>query len=394
MNIPITKPYFDNEEYEIITKPLDTGWVTQGPYVQKFEQAISHFTNASFAIAVNSCTSGQFIMSRIINLEPGDEVIVPSFTWISTANSIEFLGARAILCDIDITTYNIDINQIVEKISRKTKAIYPVHLFGLPADMFEIMKIAHEHNLLVIEDCACALGAKINNKHCGLFGEGGILSFHPRKSITTGEGGMIITNDEKVAKMASSLRDHGASKTDYDRHNPKGSYFLTEYDYLGYNMRMTDIQGALGLAQSKKITKILERKRELAGIYNNELKNISWLGIPTVPVSYTHGYQTYCTLYKPEETSKAIAEKNIKKINLLHDERNSIMSRLENKGIASRQGTHAVHIQKIYREKYKYKPDDFIASYAADKLTIAIPFFPTISEQEIDYLFEQLRKID
>jgi len=393
MKIPITKPNFDKEEYELITKPLGTGWIVQGPYVKEFERSIAEFTGAEYAVAVNSCTSGQFILSRVIDLQPDDEVIVPSFTWISTVNSIEFLGAKAIFCDIDIDTFNIDVIQIEEKITAKTKAIYPVHLFGLAADMQEIMRIAERHDLKVVEDCACGLGAKLGNIHCGLFGIGGIFSFHPRKSITTGEGGMIITNDEKVATIASSLRDHGAVKTDYDRHHEKGGFLLTEYAYLGYNMRMTDIQGALGVAQAHKLDWIFAKKHELAKNFNKQLEEIPWLRAPVVSENFTHGYQTYCTLFKPEETIKAIKNKDVKKITLLHEERNEIMSHLEEKGIATRQGTHAVHIQKLYREKYNFQPMDYPCSYAADRLTVALPFYPTLTKEQIVYLFNNLKEI-
>ncbi|UCH98710.1 MAG: DegT/DnrJ/EryC1/StrS family aminotransferase [Candidatus Aminicenantes bacterium] len=393
INIPITKPFFNGEEYWYITKPMETGWVVQGPYVKTFEEKIAQFTGAKYAVAVNSCTSGQFIMSRVLNLKPGDEVIVPAFTWISTANSIEFTGAKALFGDIDIHTFNIDVSQIEEKITGNTKAIYPVALFGLPANMPEIKAIADKYHLNVVEDCACGLGGKIGNTHCGLFGEGGILSFHPRKSITTGEGGMIITNNEHVAKMAASLRDHGAVKTDYDRHQQKGSFLLTDYPYLGYNMRMTDFQGALGVAQSEKLEWIIQAKQKLASEYNERLKEISWLKPPIVPKDYQHGYQTYCTLFKPGETLEALHKKNLEEINKLHEERNRIMYHLEEKGIATRQGTHAVHILQLYREKYNLKPMDLPASYAADRLSIALPFYPTITAEEKDYLFSTLNKV-
>lgn len=393
MKIPITKPYFDKNEYDLIIKPLDSGWVVQGPYVREFEKKIAAFTGAKYSVALNSCTSGQFIMSQIIGLKPGDEIIVPSFTWISTVNSIEFTGAKAVFCDINIRTFTIDTNRIEEKINEKTRAIYPVNLFGLPADLPKIQNVASKYNLKIIEDCACGLGGKIGNIHCGLFGEGGILSFHPRKSITTGEGGMIITSQRWIAEKASSLRDHGAVKTDYDRHHKKGSFLLTEYPVLGYNMRMTDFQGALGVAQADKIEHILRTKQKLAEEYNKRLKNISWLNSPFVPENFQHGYQTYCTLFKPEETLKAIQLKDQKKIDQLNRERDKIMYNLEEKGIATRQGTHAVHIQLLYKNKYGLQPMDFPASYAADKLTIALPFFPSITEKEIDYLFDNLKSV-
>ncbi len=392
--LPIVKLTIGEEELEMIREPLKTGWIVQGPYVQEFERTIARFVGAKYAVAVNSCTSGQFIMSRIVGLKPGDEVIVPSFTWISTANSIEFLGAKAVFCDVDLTTYNIDVRQIEEKITDRTRAIYPVHLFGLAANMPQIKKMAERHGLQVVEDCACGLGAKIGDTHCGLFGLGGILSFHPRKSISTGEGGMVITNEERVAAMTSSLRDHGGLKSDFERHTGKAGFLLTEYEYLGYNFRMTDIQGALGVAQCRRLEWILSKKKEIAREYTERLRAIPWLKAPEIPEGYTHGYQTYCTLFKPEETWKAIRDRDVEKIRSLSGERNRVMADLEMKGIATRQGTHAVHIQKYYREKYGLQPMDFPASYAADLLTVALPFYPTLSEEDIEYLFHHLKNLN
>ncbi len=390
--IPITRPYFDETEKELITKPLETGWVVQGPYVKEFEGLITAFTGAKHGVAVNSCTSGQFILSRVLDLKPGDEVIIPAFTWVSTANSVEFLGVKAVFCDIDPKTFNLDPERIEALVTPNTKAIYPVHLFGLCANMPRIMQIAHEHGLKVMEDCACGLGGRIDGKHCGTFGEAGVLSFHPRKSITTGEGGMIITDYENVATRSASLRDHGAVRTDYDRHHSKGSFLLTEYAELGYNYRMTDFQGALGVAQAGKLERIIQIKQQLAIDYRERLQEIPWLMAPHVPSGYHHGYQAYVTWFKPEESFNAIRSGDIETIDRLNDERNKIMYELEEEGIATRQGTHAVHIQKLYREKYNLKPSDFIASYAADRLSVALPFFPGITDDEVDTLFNSLKQ--
>lgn len=355
---------------------------------------IADFTGAKYAVAVNSCTSGQFIMSEILELKEGDEVIVPAFTWISTANCVEYSGAKVVFCDIDLQTFNIDINQVEQKITDKTKAIYPVNLFGLASNMPQIMTLAQKYNLQVVEDCACSLGGKIKDTHTGLFGMGGIFSFHPRKSITTGEGGMIITNDENVAKLARSLRDHGAIKTDYERHHEKGSFLLTEYHRLGFNMRMTDIQGAIGVAQAEKLPTIFTNKNRIANIFADKLEQISWLEAPYIPDNYIHGWQNYCTIFRPEETKKAIQNHDYDKIMELHQSRNLIMAQLEEKGIATRQGTHAVHIQKIYQEKYNLHPMNFPVSFVADKLSLALPFYPTMTDSEIDYLFEHLTQIN
>src|SRR6056297_611263 len=322
MKLPITKPFITEEEFELIRQPLETGWLVQGPFVKEFEEKIAAFTGARYAVALNSCTSGQFIMSEVIGLGEEDEVILPAFTWISTANSVEYYGAKPVFCDIDIRTFNIDVNQIESKINSKTKAIYPVTLFGLTPDMTTIQSLAKKNSLKIVEDCACGLGAKKGDTHCGLFGDGGVLSFHPRKSITTGEGSMIITNNEQVYNSARRLREHGAVKSDYDRHKGIRSFEMTEYPVLGHNMRMTDLQGALGVAQSKKINEILNRKNNLAREFDARLSDIDWLLKPSSPIGYTHSYQTYCTLFKPEETINAIAHKDKAKIDRLHTERN------------------------------------------------------------------------
>ncbi|MGM0497285.1 MAG: DegT/DnrJ/EryC1/StrS family aminotransferase [Bacteroidota bacterium] len=393
MKLPITKPFITEEEFELIKQPLETGWLVQGPFVKEFEERIAAFTGAKYAVALNSCTSGQFIMSEIIGVNENDEIILPAFTWISTANSIEYYGGKPVFCDIDIQTYNIDVHQIESKINSKTKAIYPVTLFGLTPDMIAIQSLARKNSLKIVEDCACGLGGKMEDTHCGLFGDGGILSFHPRKSITTGEGGMIITNNEQVYQSARRLRDHGAVKDDYERHKGIKSFEMTEYPTLGHNLRMTDLQGAVGVAQSKKIDDILNRKQKLAKAFNDRLSEIDWLLEPFVPEDYSHGYQTYCTLFKPEEALNAIAHKDKSQIDRLHKERNEVMEALEEKGVVTRPGTHAVHVQEYYQNKYHFRPMDFPNAYAADRLSLALPFYPTMTEEEVHFLFKTLNDI-
>lgn len=393
MYLPITKPYITEREQELVNETLSSGWLVQGPKVKEFEERIARFTGAKYAVAVNSCTSGQFIMSRILGLQQGDEVIVPAFTWISTANSVEFLGAKAVFCDISLDTFNIDTSMIEGLVTQRTKALYPVNLFGLAADMHEIKNIAGNHKLQIVEDCACGLGARIGGIHCGLFGDAGVLSFHPRKSITTGEGGMIITNSEQIAGMARSLREHGADTSDFARHSGSKSFQMAEYSHLGYNMRMTDLQGALGIAQTEKLKEILNAKNKLAQEFNERLSDISWLKLPNIPEGYEHGFQSYCTLFKPNETYGALEKNDADKLEALHKERNILMSKLEERGIMTRPGTHAVHIQKLYQEKYGFHKMDFPRAYAADRLTIALPFYPNMTEQEKEYLFQHLYNI-
>ncbi len=393
MYIPITKPYISDREYELIKESLDSGWLVQGPKVEEFESRMANFTGAGYSVAVNSCTSGQFIMSRILDLRPEDEVILPAFTWISTANAVEFLGARPVFCDISLDTFNINPGLIREYLSTHTKAIFPVALFGLAPDMHEINHIAANHDLRVVEDCACGLGARIGDTHCGLYGDAGVLSFHPRKSVTTGEGGMIITNNKEIDQMARSLRDHGADVSDYTRHTDKKSYQMSGYSLLGYNMRMTDLQGAVGVAQMEKLEEILEIKSRLAREFNDRLSHISWLKLPVEPKGYQHSYQTYCTLFKPREIMDALEKNDANKLDKLHEERNALMDRLEEKGIMTRPGTHSVHLQKLYQEKYGYHKMDFPHAYAADRISLALPFYPAMTNEEKDYLFEQLEKL-
>ena len=246
MKVPIARTHLTEKDFNIIRKPLESGWVVQGPYVDEFENKWNEYTGSKHSIAVTSCTTALHLSLAALGLKPNDEVIVPAFTWISTANVVEHLNAKVVFCDIDLKTFNIDVNQIEEKISPKTKAIIPVHLFGLSVHMGPILDIAQKYNLWVVEDAACGFGARYNGKHVGTFGDTGCFSFHPRKAITTGEGGMITTNDDELAEKMRSIRDHGAAMSDFQRHHGAKPYLLAEHPYAGYNYRMTDIQASLG----------------------------------------------------------------------------------------------------------------------------------------------------
>ena len=277
MKIPITKVVFDEHEQRLIQEPLKTGWVVQGPYVKQFEEKFARFTRAQFAVATTSCTTALHLALTALGVGPGDEVIVPAFTWISTANVAVFLGATPVFCDIDLDTFNLDPQQLEATITPRTKAIIPVHLFGLAAEMDPIMQTARWHGLGVVEDAACGFGAYYRGVHVGTFGEAGCFSFHPRKAITTGEGGMILTQEEERAALCRTLRDHGASRTDLARHTGKAGFLLAEYNHLGYNYRMTDIQGALGVAQMDKASWIQERRTQRAQRYDVLLADVDGL---------------------------------------------------------------------------------------------------------------------
>ncbi|MGQ9876699.1 MAG: DegT/DnrJ/EryC1/StrS family aminotransferase [Chloroflexus sp.] len=385
MRIPITKPFFGVEELRAVQLPLESGWVVQGPFVREFEEKFSAFTGARFSVATSSCTTALHIAVAALGLKPGDEVIVPAFTWVSTANVVEYMGAKPVFCDIDLRTFNIDTSQIEALITPRTVGMIPVHLFGLCADMHPILEIARKHNLWVVEDAACAFGARYCGRHAGTFGEMGCFSFHPRKSITTGEGGMITTQREDFDQLARSLRDHGASRSDLARHEGKAGFLLAEYNHLGYNYRMTDIQGALGCAQMERAEWILAERARRARLYDEMLAEVEWLQTPVVPDGYVHGYQSYVCLFCPEKPTLDNVER-------LHQRRNQLMRRLEEKGIATRQGTHAPVILGYYAEKYGLRPEQFPNAYMADRLSLALPLYVQMTKDEQTIVCENLRR--
>ncbi len=383
-DIPITKPLFGPEEAAAVARPLESGWVVQGPYVKEFEDRFSAYTGAPHSVAASSCTTALHIAVAALGLKPGDEVIVPAFTWVATANVVEYMGARPVFCDVDLATYNIDVRQIESLVTPRTVGVIPVHLFGLCADMGAVLDVARARGLWVVEDAACAFGAWYGGRHAGTLGDAGCFSFHPRKSITTGEGGMVTTGSESLDALSRSLRDHGASRSDLARHTGESAFLLSEYPHLGYNYRMTDIQGALGCAQMDRADWILGERRRRAALYDEMLAGLGWLRTQAVPEGYVHGYQAYVCLFRPEEPTAASVAR-------LSERRNRLMSALERRGIATRQGTHAVVLQGYYESKYGLRPEQFPNAYAADRLTLALPLYPQMTDEEQARVCDALR---
>jgi len=389
MKIPITKPFFGDEERKAILEPLESGWIVQGPKVAEFERLFAEFTGAKYAIATASCTTALHLSLIALRVRHGDEVILPAFTFVATANAVEYTGATPVFCDINLNTFNIDVEQIRKKVTEKTKAIIPVHLFGLSADMKPILEIAEKRGLKVIEDAACGLGSYYDGRHVGTFGEAGCFSFHPRKAVTTGEGGMITTKDRDLMITFRSLRDHGASKSDLARHVDLGGSLLPEFNQLGYNYRLTDIQGALGIAQMKSAQKIIETRRARAERYHWMLRDEEWLITPEAPNKNLHSYQSYVCLVKPKGYSWE--GMNLQTVALLSKTRNRMMERLGRKGIAVRQGTHAVHTLGYYRKKYHLKPEDCRNSFIAEQLSITLPLYVQMTDEEQDFVTQELK---
>tara|TARA_A100001388_G_scaffold272416_1_gene252685 strand:+ start:122 stop:1312 length:1191 start_codon:yes stop_codon:yes gene_type:complete len=385
-NIPIAKTNLNDEEINSVLEPLKSGWLVQGSKVNNFEKVWSEFVGCKQSIAVTSCTSALYLSLAALGFSKDDEAIVPAFTWISTANVIEHLGGKVVFVDIDLNTFNIDFTKIEERITDRTKAILPVHLFGLPAAMNEILKIARKYNLVVVEDAACGFGSKLNQTHVGTFGNTGCFSFHPRKAITTGEGGMITTNDEELAIKMRRLRDHGASLSDHQRHLGPKPYLLSDHKDAGFNLRMTDIQAALGLAQMKRAKKIVNERKKIADKYNSEFKDLTWLKTPLNKEFFTHGYQSYPCLFETEEINWAIENKKYDLISNINNKRNRWMDNLQKRGISTRPSTHAVHMLEFYKKKYNIKREDFPNSWIANDCSISLPLFHGLSKEEQDYL--------
>lgn len=391
LNIPITKTIFGDEEKEAIVKPLETGWVVQGPNVAKFQTLFADFTGSKYAHASSNCTTALHLGLEAMSITRGDKVIVPSFTYVASANAVEYTGAEVVFCDIDLKTFNIDETKLEEIIKKDSsiKAIMPVNLFGLCANMPYIMELAKKYNLKVIEDSACGFDGWIGDKHSGTFGDCGCFSFHPRKSICTGEGGMLITNDEDVASKVSQLKDHGASKSDLQRHKEKGGSLLPDFTMRGYNYRMTDMQGALGVCQMNKKDYIMNGRREVANKYDIALKEIAQLITPYIPENYRHGYQSYVCIFTNGEDISNLTKEQIDRINI---KRNIFMEKLEEMTIATRQGTHAVHTLGYYKNKNNFKDEDFLMSYAADRLSIALPLYAGMTNEEFDYVISNIKE--
>ena len=383
MKVPIARTSLSDSEIQSVLGPLQSGWLVQGPKVREFEEKWSAFTGAAHSIAVTSCTSAMHLSLAALGFGPGDEAIVPAFTWISTANVVEHLGGRVIFCDVELDTFNLDVTQLEEKITPRTKAILPVHLFGLAAEMEPIVEISKRHNLRIIEDAACGFGSRYHGDHVGALGDAGCFSFHPRKAITTGEGGMVTTNDDELAVKIRRLRDHGAAMTDLQRHMGARPYLLADHPDAGYNQRMTDVQGVLGSAQMDRADAILVERQRLASRYDDAFSELDWLQTPARLEGMQHGYQSYPCLFQPEP----ITLDSIPKVN---EERNAWMDQLQQQGISTRPATHAVHMLSYYREKYGLQPEDFPTAYTANHCSISFPLFHGMTEEEQSCVIEKV----
>jgi len=375
--IAIAQPDTGEEEWQALRQPIMTGWLTQGPKVAAFERTFTELHGVQHAIAVTSCTTGLHLTLAALGIGPGDEVIVPAFTWVATANVVLHCGATPIFVDIDRRTFNIDTALIADKVTERTKAIIPVHLFGLCADI-DAVKAAIPEHVKVIEDAACAAGAIYKGRYAGGLGEAAVFSFHPRKSITTGEGGMITTNDDELAERISAMRNHGASISEEQRHHGPRPYLLPDFNLLGFNYRMTDLQGAVGLVQLGKLEHLIQERAKWAAYYRDKLASLDWLQLPEEPVDGRHGWQAFVVYVHPEKAPQA---------------RNDMMKWLQDKDIATRPGTHAVPILGYYRKRFGLDVDDYPATCDCDRNSMAIPLHNRMADQDYSQVVEAIRAL-
>lgn len=375
-NIPISLPVTGEEEWHATREPLVNGWLTSGPKVREFEELFAKRHQVKHALAVTSATTALHLALVALEVGTGDEVIVPAFTWVSTANVILYCGATVVFADVDPVTFNMDPEDLKKRITPKTKVIIPVHLFGLCANMDAIKAIAG--NIPLVEDGACAAGAAYKGTPAGALGTIGCFSFHPRKSVTTGEGGMITTNDDHLAEAMSMLRNHGASISEEQRHHGPRPYILPDFNMLGYNYRMTDLQGAVGVVQIKKLDTFIDEREKWAAWYTEQLKDIPWFRTPQFGPEYKHGWQSFVTFV---DESKAPYS------------RNEIMEKLQEQGISTRPGTHAVHMLNYYAQRYNIQPGDYPGAQAANDLSMAIPLHNRMVAEDYQYVVEVLKSL-
>jgi perosamine synthetase len=355
--IPIAKPLLGEEEKKAVLRVIESGILASGPKTKEFEENFAKYIGAKNALATTSGTTALHLGLLALGISKGDEVIIPSFSFIASANSILFCDAIPKFCDVNEKTYNIDFEKIQRLISKKTKAIMPVHLYGLAADMRHIQEIADENNLLVIGDAAQAHGASLNGKMVGNFGNIECFSFYPTKNMTTGEGGMITTNDHELFEKADSIRNHGREKTVWGY----------EHERIGYNYRSTDILSAIGIEQLKKLPFFLKKRRRNAEFYDKNLKNVE---IPYVPKGAKHSYHQYTIKCKNRE--KLID--NLKKNNI---------------GF----GLYYPKPLHYYPHLRKYGHKDLKISEELSNEVLSLPVHPALSEHDLEKIVNVVNEV-
>lgn len=369
--IPIAKPYITEEEAQAAYDTILTGWITQGPKVAEFEEKFANYTGAKHAVAVSNCTTALHLSMIVAGISNGDEVICPSMSYIATANSIKYVGATPVFAEVK-EDYNIDIEDVKKKITSKTKAILIVHQIGLPADIEEFAKLCKEKNLVLIEDAACAIGSSYKGKKIGSHSDLVCFSFHPRKVISTGDGGMVTTTNQAFADRIKLLRQHGMSVSDRVRHQSSKILFEDHLE-VGYNYRMTDIQASVGIKQLEKLDWIVEERRKIAKKYLDGLKEIDCIRLPYEEDEKIYNVQSF-SIYLKENCPI---------------ERNDLMQELLDRGISSRRGIMTTHRETAYNSVNYHLP---VSEDLADR-SIIIPLYIPMKDEDIEFVIQNLKEL-
>lgn len=369
--IPIAKPYLTEEEAQAAYDTILTGWITQGPKVAEFEEKFIEYTGAKYAVAVSNCTTALHLSMIVAGVSDGDEVICPSMSYIATANCIKYVGATPVFAEVN-EDYNIDIEDVKRKITPKTKAILIVHQIGMPANIDEFANLCKEQNILLIEDAACAIGSAYNGKKIGSHSDLVCFSFHPRKVISTGDGGMITTTKKELADRMKLLRQHGMSVNDRIRHQSKTVIFEDHLE-VGYNYRMTDIQASVGIKQLEKLDWIVEERRKIGAKYLNALKEIECIRLPSEPENKFFNFQSF-SIYLKENCAIS---------------RNDLMQKLLDIGIATRRGVMNIHCETAYSNGRYSLP---ISENLSDN-SIIIPLYVPMNDKDIDFVIDNLKQL-
>ncbi len=370
--IPIAKPYLAEEEARSAYETILTGWVSQGPKVEEFEKKFCEYTGAKYAVAVSNCTTGLHLAMIVSGIGNGDEVICPSLSYIASSNSIKYVNAVPVFAEVKKNTYNIDPAHAERLITDKTKAMLIVHQIGMPADIDSFASLCNKNDLILIEDAACAAGSMYKGKKIGSHSELVCFSFHPRKVITTGEGGVITTSNKEHYIRLKLLRQHAMSVNNIERHQSDKIIFEDHLE-LGYNYRMTDIQAAVGISQLKRLDWLIDERRKIALRYINELKNIDCINLPLEEDGYFSNYQSFSIYLKKNSPIS----------------RDELMQKLLDNGIASRRGITTAHRETAY--KIIYRGVSLPVSEELSDNSIIIPLFVPMSSEEIEHVIKTLK---
>lgn len=376
--IPFHRPSIGAEEIEAVTRVLQSKWLTTGPVTHNFERTFADYIGTKYALAVNSCTAALQLALDAIGLQPGDEVLLPSYTFTATAEVVTYFGARPVLCDSVKGGFNIDPVDAARRITAKTRAIIPVHIAGDPCDMTALQSLADAHGLHVIEDAAHALPAAIQGRRIGTISELTAFSFYATKTITTGEGGMLVTDNEEYAHRAMKMRLHGISGDAWKRYSREGSWYY-EVLHAGYKLNLTDMQSALGLTQLRRADDFAEARREIAEFYMNQLSPIDELQLPPqTEMGNQHSWHLFILRLRPEVTEMS---------------RNEFIEGLKARGIGTSVHFIPLHLHPYYQQTYGYRPGDLPNAEDAYSRCFSLPIYPDLSTEERNRVVEAVEEV-